>query len=171
MRQSSLRRTLGLETLEPRTTPVLFAVGSQAGADPEVQVLDLAGNVIHSFLAYDPSFRGGVRVAMGDINHDGFVDVVTAPGAGGGPQIKVFDGATYRQVLAFFAFDPAFLGGATVAVGRVAGREVIAAGAGTGGGPVVGLFDAVTGTPIRSFFAFDPAFLGGVSVAVGDVKG
>jgi len=171
MHLSSLRSTLRLEVLEQRTTPVLFAVGSQAGADPEVQVLDLAGNVIHSFLAYDPSFRGGVRVAMEDINHDGFVDVVTVPGAGGGAQVKVFDGATYHQVLTFFAFDPAFLGGATVAVGQIAGREVIAVGAGPSGGPVVGLFDALTGTSIRSFFAFDPAFLGGVSVAVGDLNG
>lgn len=171
MRLSSPRSVLRLEALEQRTTPVLFAVGSQAGADPEVKVLDLAGTVITSFLAYDPSFRGGVRVAMGDVNHDGFLDVVTAPGAGGGPQIKVFDGATHREVLSFFAFDPNFHGGASVAVGRIGGREVIAAGAGTGGGPVVSLFDAVTGVPLRSFFAFDPAFLGGVSVAIGDVSG
>ncbi|MBB3989588.1 hypothetical protein [Croceicoccus naphthovorans] len=40
--------------------------------------------------------RSGVRVASGDVNgakeNGGRADVITAPGAGGGPHVKVFNG-------------------------------------------------------------------------------
>lgn len=42
------------------------------------------------FFAYDQNFRGGVNVACGDITGDGTPDIVTGPGLGGGPHIKLF---------------------------------------------------------------------------------
>ncbi len=151
-----------------------IVTGLGAGGTPQVGVFDAATAALqYSFLAYDTSFTGGVRVAVGDVNGDGSADVVTGTGAGGGPHVKVFDGSTGALIRSFFAFDPGFTGGVYVAAGDVTGdgaAEVIV-GAGSGGAPQVKVFDGATGALIRSFLAYDAAFAGGVRVAAGDVNG
>ena len=49
--------------------------------------LTAAGRELDSFMAYEDSFQGGVRVALGDVNGDGFPDLVTGAGPGGGPAV------------------------------------------------------------------------------------
>src|SRR5436309_16135629 len=120
---------------------------------------------MRSFLAYDAAFRGGVRVAVADITRDGILDLVTAPGPGGGPHVKVFDGVTGAVVRQFMAYDPAFHGGVFVAAALIDYGEVpdIITGAGAGGGPHVKVFSGETGAVESSFMAYDVAFRGGVS--------
>jgi autotransporter-associated beta strand protein len=149
-----------------------FAVGAGAGATPTVNVYDGTGALVRTFNAYDPAFRGGVRVASGDINHDGVPDVVTAPGPGGGPHIKVFDGVSGALLYQFFAYDAAFFGGVFVATAdfQADGFADIITGAGRGGGPHVKVFRGLSVTENASFFAYDAAFTGGVTVAGVDAK-
>jgi hypothetical protein len=95
------------------------------GGGPHVQVFDGAALrigsrvVVYSFFAYDPSFTGGVFVAAADVNGDGRADIITSVGPGGGPHIKVFDGATGITLATplgtFFAYSPGFTGGVFVA--------------------------------------------------------
>jgi hypothetical protein len=154
----------------PADRPV-FAVGRGAGQAPVVEVRDAAtGELLDRFTAYDPAFTGGVRVAVADVNGDGFLDVTTAAGAGGGPVVNVFDGKDGHLMTDFFAFDPGFRNGFTVAAGDLDGdgKAEIVVGAGNGGGPAVAVFHGGDLAEVQSFFAFDPAFRGGVSVAVGD---
>ena len=79
------------------------------------------------FFSYAPAFTGGVRVAAGDTDNSGFfVEVVTIPGPGGGPHVRVFDdnadaGAKISDNATddeFMGFDPGWGGGGFVAVGR-----------------------------------------------------
>ena len=152
-----------------------IVTGAGAGGGPHVRVFDgatggqLAGPV-GSFFAYDPAFTGGVFVACGEVNGDGFADLITGAGAGGGPHVRVFSGVNGNELLGFFAYDPAFTGGARVASCDVNGNDQadVVTGAGPGGGPHVRVFDGVTGSQlpglIGSFFAYDPAFTGGVFV-------
>src|SRR5205823_14329345 len=94
----------------------VYAVTGDAGTLPVVQFFSTRLNVaVDSIMAYDPSFRGGVRVAVGDVTRDGLADVITAPGRGGGPAIEVVDGSTGQLVKSFFAYDPRFAGGVFVA--------------------------------------------------------
>src|SRR5690606_24905407 len=126
-------------------------------------------------------FRGGVRVAAGDADGDGRDEIITAPGAGGGPHVRVFDfdpltGAA-EPIGGFFAYDPDFRSGVFVAAGDadLNGAADIFTGTGFGGGPHVKAFATPQGDPLvgplGSFLAYDESFRGGVRVAAADVFG
>ena len=144
------------------------------GGGPQVEVFDgRTLQLIRSFFAYDPEFRGGVYVAVGDVNKDGYGDIITGVGVGGGPHVQAFSGKDNALLRSYFAYDESFRGGVTVAAGDLNGDGFaeIVTGVGPGGGPHVRTFDGRTGTPGFSFFAFAPNFSGGVNLAVGDVNG
>ena len=146
--------------------------GAGPGAFPHVMVFSGANlSVLRSFLAYAPSFTGGVQVAAGDITGDGRADIVTVPILGPS-HIEVFDGLTGLDLASFMAF-PGFSGGTNVAVGDVDGdgRADIIAGAGPGAPPHVKVFSGVNLSLLRSFYAFAPSFTGGVVVGALDVNG
>ncbi len=146
--------------------------GAGAGGGPHVKVFDGAtGAEVRSFFAFDANFGGGVAVAGGDWNHDGFDDIIVGAGPGGGPQVKVFDGKTLDTLANFFAFAPAFGGGVSVATGRFDGSDALFVGAGAGGGPHVKVFALGSGDLLASFFAFDARFDSGVTLGTGDFEG
>src|SRR5205814_2259000 len=73
-------------TPTPLHTPGPIPVGTAPGNEPRVQVYDAAtGALKYNFLAFDSSFRGGVHVAVGDLNGDGVDDIICAEGPGGVP--------------------------------------------------------------------------------------
>jgi len=164
-----------------------FATAADAGGGPMVTVNYSNGHT-SSFFAYDQNFTGGVRIAMGDINGDGFSDLVTATGVGGGPHIKIWDlrTGTPMQVASFFAFESNFTGGLYIACGNLNGDvnpttglvyDDIIVGAGPGGGPRITAFAGAQAfainqsTVLVNFFAYAPQFTGGVTVAAADRTG
>ncbi len=131
---------------------------------------------IHPFDAYTL----GVKVATGDVNHDGFADIIVSAGAGApGGHVKIFDGKTFGEIASFFTF-PGYNGGVNIASGDVDGdgyADVIIGtaqandhvkvfsghGLTTGAGP--------TASTLMSFFAYGAGNTVGVTVAAGDVNG
>src|SRR6185503_13337388 len=92
--------------------------GADAGGDPQVRVVTVSasGGVteLTNFLAYDPAFRGGVRVGAGDLDGDGRAEILTGAGPGGGPHVMAIRRAndgTLSVVASFFAYAPGFTGG------------------------------------------------------------
>ena len=86
------------------------------GGGPHVEAFSgLDGSLLANFFAYDPGFTGGLRVGAVDANGDGRADIVTGPGPGGGPQIRIRDALSLADLDSFFAFDAAFAGGIFVA--------------------------------------------------------
>src|SRR5436309_2674269 len=72
-----------------------LVTGADSGGSPHVRGFDGSTfTPIHDFLAYADTLTGGVRVAAADVNGDGVADIITGPGPGGGPHVKVFDGQT-----------------------------------------------------------------------------
>lgn len=176
---SRFRSVPTLETLECRDVPAFLTgaelvVGTDAGGPPIVSLIDPVTQVARSkFLAFEGTFYGGVRVAVGDVTGDAVPDLVTGAGPSGGPAVKVFNGKTGEVVASFFAYGASFTGGVYVATGDVTGDGVaeIITGAGAGGGPQVSVFDGDTGRQLSSFFAYASTVRSGVRVASGDVDG
>jgi hypothetical protein len=111
-------------------------------------------------------------VAVGDVDGDDKDEIVTGPGPGGGPDVKIFD-QNWQVVSQFFAYASAFTGGVNVGVIDLNDdqRMEIVTGAMTGGGPHVRIFHIATDDPKVNYFVFDRTFTGGVFVAGGALPG
>jgi hypothetical protein len=154
-------------------SPYVYVTGTEAGAPPHVRVFDATTRAERlSFLAYDAGYRGGVRVAIGDVNGDGVGDIITATGFGGPPHVKVFSGTDLSLLASFYAYAPTFRGGVFVACGDIDGDGRADIITGTERGPAhVMVFSGANQGVLRSFLAYAPTFLGGVRVASGDIDG
>lgn len=151
-----------------------FAVGAGVGGGPRVRVFGrLNDPPAADFFAYDPETRSGVRVAMADLTGDGIADVVTAPGPGLPPLVRVFDGRDLDLVAEFPGADAGWLGGLHVAAHDLTrdGRALVAVAPDVGGGPAVKVFDLAAGREVASFFAFPENLRGGARLAWGDTDG
>ena len=81
-----------------------IVTGPGVTGGPHVKVLNQYGNTINEFMAYDERFRGGVNLSLGDVNDDGYDEIITGAGPTGGPHVKVFN--RYNTVLnEFMAYD------------------------------------------------------------------
>ena len=70
---------------ESNTFPFLPSSG------PHVRAFNgVDGSVMANFFAFDPNFRGGVNVAVGDVNGDGAMDIIAAPGSAGSTQVYIY---------------------------------------------------------------------------------
>ena len=111
------------------------------------------GSQLHQFLAFSHDYRHGVRVAAGDIDKDGFSEIVV--GAGGGSLVRVFDGNTYDQKYHFNPFkNISNRHGVFVAIGDVQGTDDLEIVVGTGGhvAAEVRVFDSLDGKYVDQVF-------------------
>jgi hypothetical protein len=159
-----------------------YFVGTGPGVSNAASLYDgSTKQKIRDVPAFEASFTGGLYVAAGDVTGDGVPELVIAAGEGGGPRVRVLDGASGDQLADFFAIDdPNFRGGARPSLGDMNGDTLadLIVSAGEGGGPRVAGFN---GASLRSnltpqylfddFFAFEPELRNGAYLAVGDVTG
>jgi hypothetical protein len=176
-----------------------IAVAPDQGGGARVQVFSFSSagsltQVANFFAIEDPAFRGGGRIALGDINGDGRADMIAGAGFGGGPRIALFNGVDLtgnvqspRKLIGdFLMFEAGLRDGVFVAAGDVNGdgKADLIFGGGPGGGPRVQVLDGaavlastdpslteVKNNSLANFFAFDVNQRGGVHVGVKNVDG
>jgi len=189
-------RAVDIRGRHVRTPPDLvpfFAVGGSPGRVQLHRVSD--GSLLTDFTPYPAPYTGSVTVAVGDLNGDGYPDLIVGA-ASGNPHVKIYDGQAIATgtfdpanpdaslVTQFFAYGTNYDIGINVAVGEVKGDDYLDLITGaTAGNPHVKVFDGrdiATGTfdpahpdasLITSFFAYGLNDNLGANVAAGDVIG
>jgi len=157
-------------------------VGSGVGNASRLQVWDGKNKTLMFDVDPFAGFKGGLFVATGDFNADGYADIVVVPDAGGGPRVQTWSGKTLTKLTPdFFGIDhPGLTTGLRVAAGDINkdGYDDLAFVPGPGGGPRVSVFDGRTFLPnrqpsrlINDFYVIDPRLTSGVYITVGDLNG
>lgn len=87
-------------------------IGSGSGIVPTVTVFSGArpGQAIGSFFAFPQNYRGGLTLTVQDYNNDGMLEILAGTAGGKNPQVRVFNGKTFRQIDSFFASVGGFAG-------------------------------------------------------------
>jgi FG-GAP-like repeat len=149
-----------------------LVAGAGFGGGPAIAILNSqTGEVMEAFFAFDQAFTGGVFVAVQDVNNDGILDIIASAGPGGGPEVRIFNGANLTVLRSFFAYAEDFTGGVSVASIDFNNDGILdlVTGAGPGGAPHVKVYDGATNAIISQWYAYPASFTGGVFVAVGDI--
>jgi hypothetical protein len=163
---------------------LIVAAGFQGG--PRVAFYDATSigggqtprKLFNDIFVFEETLRNGVFVAGGDVNGDGFADLIAGGGPGGGPRVLTLSGADLvggnlanpTALTNFFAGNPDNRGGIRVAAKDLDGdlRADLVVGDGTGAGSRVTGYrgSTFTGGTAPEEFAFEafPGFNGGVFV-------
>lgn len=138
-------------------------VGAGSGGTPDVKIISgLDGTTtLANFFAFASNFTGGVTVGGGDVNNDGFADII-AGAASGADTVKVFSGKDLSVWDSFAAFGSSAMG-VFVGSGDVNGDGF--AGEDSGESSIVKAFDGQTLAALSSFQPNGPSDTKGVFVA------
>jgi hypothetical protein len=126
--------------------------------------------LVQDYFAHAGAFVGGLFVAAGDVNGDGFADVITGKGVGGASELKVFSGRGQTVLYHFFAHPvPGFSSAIRVGAADLNGdgRADLLTVPGAGSSAQAKAFDAASLAVLDNFFAYDPLFTGGAFLAGG----
>jgi len=146
-------------------------VGSAPGSEPQVLIFNTNGKLINKFLAFAKTFRGGVNVAVSNLDNNDQAEITVVPASQGQAQVRIFDSKGKLQNQ-FFVANRNWIGGLSIAVGDLegSGENKIVVGFGSGQEPQIKIFSK-TGKIIGSFLAYEKNFRGGVKVAIANVNG
>lgn len=102
---------------------IVVSFGNQE--KPMIKVYDINGELLSGWQPYAVGFTGEISLSAADLDADGKDEIIAGPGAGGGPQVKIFDGAgAVKFNSGFWAHDQDYRAGIEVAAGDLDGDKV-----------------------------------------------
>jgi streptogramin lyase len=140
------------------------AIGIFSGVD---------GSLLRAVFVPPSIFKGGMSLAVGDENADGFADILVGTTPGSLPLVAEYSGKDGTLLHFFLPFPAGFKAGVTLASDDVNGdgfADIIVAPT-TGGPPLVEAFSGKDGSVLDAFLALPASFKGSLSLAAGDVSG
>lgn len=129
-------------------------------------------DLLDDMMVYPDNFRGGVNLAISDIDGDGLIEIVTSPKQDGGPHVRVYeyvaDSSSIELMTDIMAYDEAFRGMIDLKVFDMEGdgtSEIITSPL-TRGGPNVRVHGYRDDSLVAEvgFWAYAETFSGGVKV-------
>lgn len=151
-----------------------IVVGAGAGGNPHVRVFDGTGHYIGLDIFPQPAdFRGGIDVALGDVDKNGVDEIITSAASLGTASIKVYRPDAGKTIIgSFLAFPDDYKDGARVAAGDIDGDEAteILATRASNSAPEVKSFKYGGQPAAFSKVIYENDFRGGVEVAAGDLN-
>ena len=153
----------------------LILTPASAGG-PNVRIVDESGEQTGSIMAYEEHIRGEIKALGIDIDGDGTDEVVTGPGEGLGPHIRVFE-LDKTLIGSFFAYQEEFRLGVNINKADVDGDgdEEIVVSTMPGGGPNIRVYDYNIESSefelMDWFWAYSENYREGINMATGDIDG
>ncbi len=132
------------------------------------------GQVFMKVYPYTTNYRGELRVAIGDLNADGYCEIYVAPSDGYPMPLKVYTRHGRKMRNDFYPFGENYAGGFYLGTGNIDGgpykTEELLIGAGKNSQPKVNIYDFNL-DKLDEWLAWEYWFSGGVPVTGGDVNG
>ena len=138
----------------------------------------ITNQLVRSFDAFSPSYRGGIYVAAGNtqtqLNDDIIVSMASSNPSTGNPLVKIFNSQTIALIRSFQPYSSSYYGGIYLASADVSGDGYadIVTGPTDGAPANVEIFNGFNGQLIKSFYAFGNSnSTTGARVAASDLQG
>lgn len=132
------------------------------------------GQIFMKVYPYTTNYQGELRIAVGDLNADGYSEIYVAPSDGYPMPLKVYTRHGRKMRNDFYPFGENYAGGFYVGTGNIDGgpynTDELLIGAGKKQQPKVSIYDFNL-DKLDEWLAWEYWFTGGVPVTGGDVNG
>jgi hypothetical protein len=159
---------------------MVAAAGRNSGGVVRVYSGANYGQLLHQGSPYGERFGGGISLASGDVDGDGWADIISSPLSAGVARVVVVSGKTRSTIRNFLAQTPSYTGGLSVSAADLNndGRAEVITATNSGRG-IVSVFDGsapfnsgVQAPALGQLVIGGPRFTGGARVAVvSDING